>query len=141
MCDPFGSQASDLAGLLNIATGRAASKETQQYLTGTLTNNRELHQKFRDECATDCERFMKPIQRFPVSSLSKENAKKSPYVKRKPGDSLRDVFIRILVAISKTTNFNLRHIMAFPIIDYPLSLAHSDRSMLKTEKGVLPKKL
>lgn len=141
-CDPFGSQASDYACLLNIATGRAASKETHQYLTGTLSDGRELHQKFKDECATDCERFMRPIQRRPVSNFAKENAKKkSPNVKGKPADSLRDAFIRILVAISRTTNFNPRHTMAFPIIDYPLSLTHSDGSMLKTEKGVLLKKL
>ena len=142
-CDPFSSPASTSACLLNIATGKAAAQETQEYLTGSLVAGRKLREKFQEECATDEERFMKPIQRRKVSNFTHENSKKKrPSAKRKPAaESLRDVFIRLLVIISERTTFNLGHVMTFPITEYPLSITHSDGSGLKTDKSKLLRKL
>ena len=127
---------------MNIATGKAAAKETETYLNEALVDGHKRHLKFREECAMDRDRFMKPIQRRPVSNFAKENAKKKHLnAKGKANESLRDVFIRILIAISQKTNFNLKRVMAFPITDYPLSLTHSDGSRIKTDKDKLLKKL
>ena len=142
-CDPFSSPASTSACLLNIATGRAASQETQEYLTGSLVSGHKLHVKFQEECAAEEERLMKPIQRRKVSNFAQENSKKRrPIAKGKPAaESLRDIFIRILVILSNSTTFNLRHVMTFPITEYPLCITHSDGSGLKTEKSKLLNKL
>ena len=140
-CDPFVPSALHSPCLLNIATGKAASKETETYLNETFVDGHRRHVRFRDECAVDNDRFMKPIQRRPVSNFAKENAKKRcPNAKGKPNESIRDIFIRILIAISQKTNFNLKHVMAFPIIDFPLSLTHSHGSRITTDKNKLLKK-
>ena len=86
---------------------------------------------------------MNPIQRRNVSNLAQENSKKKrPIAKRKPAaQSLRYIFNRILVILSNSTTFNLRHVMTFPITEYPLCITYSDGSGLKTEKSKLLNKL
>ncbi|KAK6175851.1 hypothetical protein SNE40_014231 [Patella caerulea] len=49
-CDPFSPQKSKSKCLLNIATGRAASQETQEYLTNSLASGHKLCVKFQEEC-------------------------------------------------------------------------------------------
>ena len=142
-CNPFSAPASNSAYLLNIATGKASSDATRTYLNESLDVGHARHLKFKEECAINRERFLKPIQRRKVVNFAQENSKKHTKTKGKKAaaESLRDVFIRILVAISKKTTFSLKNVMMFPIIDYPLSIAHSDGSLLKTEKSKFLDKL
>ena len=143
MCDPFSSQATASGNLLNIATGKSASEETKMYLTNTIVAGHELRVQFQQECADDKQRFLKPIKKRKVSNFAQENLKKKqPTAQMKSAaESLRDVFIRILVILSEKTTFDLRHIMAFPITPYPLSITHSDGTGLKTNKCKLLSKL
>lgn len=78
-----------------------------------------------------------------VCNFTMENVKKKrPAAKGKSkADGLREAFIRILVIISEKTSFNLRHVMTFPITEYPLSITHADGTGLKTHKSKLLKKL
>lgn len=142
-CDPFSSPATASACLLNIATGKAASEETQDYLTNTLTAGHDLRVKFQEDCAADPERLLKPIPRRKVTNFAHENAKKGQRSgKGRPAaEGLRDVFIRMLVVISKTTSFDLAHVLTYPITEYPLSITHSDGTGLKSVKSKLLKKL
>ena len=112
-CDPFSSPASTSACLLNIATGRVASPETQEYLTGSLVSGHKLHVKFEEECTAEEERLMKPIQRRKVSNFAQGNSKKRrPISKGTPAsESVRYIFIRILVILSNSTTFNPRHVI------------------------------
>ena len=83
---------------------------------------------------------MKPIPKRKVANFAAENAKKKNQIKTRgkhATDSQRDAFIRLLVAISKATSFDLSHIMTFPITQYPLAIAHSDGLMIKTDKSML----
>ena len=141
--DPFISPATTSPCLLNISTDKAASYITQEYLTTCLTSGRELREKFQEECAADEQRFLKPIRRRKVYNFAQENLNKKFFTtKRKSAaESLRDVFVRILVIISEKENFNLRYLMTFPITEYPLSIAHSDGSGLKTNKSKFLEKL
>jgi len=68
-CDPFSSPATTLTCLLNIATGKSASQETQQYLTTSLVAGKELRIQFQEECSADRERFLKPIRRRKVQNF------------------------------------------------------------------------
>ena len=47
----------------------------------------------------------------------------------------------ILVILSNSTTFKLRHVKTFPITEYPLCITHSGVSGLKTEKSKLLNKL
>jgi len=143
-CDPFSSPATTSTCLLNIATGKSASQETQQYLTTSLVAGKELHIQFQKECAADRERFLKPISRRKVQNFAMENSKMrcTPSSKgNTAAESLRDVFIRILVVIANRTNFDLKNVMEYPITKYPLSISHSDGTGLKTDKSKLLNKL
>ena len=141
-CDPFAAPATLSPFLLNLATGKTAMKETETYLNETLVDGHKRHMKFREECTTDEYRFLKPIKRRPVAIFAKENAQKiNPNAKGKTNESLRDVFIRILIAVSEKTNFSLKQVLAYPNTDYPLSLTHSDDFRIKTDKAKLLKKL
>ena len=113
-CDPFSPTVTSSNCLPNIATGKAASKETEEYLTQSLIVGRNLRVKFQEECVADEQRFLKSIKRRKVCNFPMENAKgKHPGTKRESKvESLKDIFIRILVIISKQTNFNLRHVVS-----------------------------
>lgn len=130
LCDPFSAPVSTSACLLNIAMERAAAApKTQEYLTETFTEGRKLQEKFQEECAEDEVRFMKPIRRRKVTNFACENIRKKRPIasKDKPAtESLKDVFIRMLVLISQKTNFDLKHVIASPITEFPLSITHSD---------------
>lgn len=54
---------------------------------------------------------------------------------------MRDIFIQMLVIIAEKTNFDLRHVLTFPVTEFPLSIAHSDGSRITTEKSKLLGKL
>lgn len=69
-CDSFLPPATTSTYLLNITTGKAASKETQEYLTNTLVDGKNLRIKFQEECAADKERFKKPIKRRKVLNFA-----------------------------------------------------------------------
>ena len=142
-CDPFSAPASTAGCLLNIATGKAAAPETERYLLESLVEGQKHQKKFEDECTDDNTRFMKPIQRRKVTNFACENTNKNrmPAKGKTATEGLRDAFIHMLVIISEKTNFNLRHVIEFPKTEYPLSIAHSDGSGLKTVKSKLLKKL
>ena len=143
MCDPFSLPATNSDCLLNITTGKAASKATEKYLTGSLVEGHKLRVKFQEECEADDQRFLKPIKRREVLNFAKENLKmKYPKAKKKSAaESQRDGFIHILVIISKKMKFNLRHTLSFPITEFPLSISQSDVLGIKTDKSKLLRKL
>ncbi|XP_014678737.1 PREDICTED: uncharacterized protein LOC106818551, partial [Priapulus caudatus] len=143
-CDPFSEPAITSSSLLNIATGKAASPSTQEYLTDSLQTGHELQKKFREECSEDSSRLVKPIRRRKVKNFASENTKvkQSASSKAIPAvNSQRDRFVRMLVVISQKTNFDLKHVVTYPITDVPLSIAQPDGSRLKTDKSKLLNKL
>lgn len=143
-CNPFSDPATTSSTLLNIATGKAASPATHEYLTESLKTGHDLHIKFKEECAKDDTRFHKTIKRRNVENFAKENTKSKPSASSKVTpvvNSQRDKFIRMLVVISQNTNFDLKHVVSYPITDVPLSISQPDGSRLKTNKSTLLKKL
>ena len=50
-CDPFSPPATTSTCLLNIATGKSASKETEVYLTQSLDEGHKLRIQFEEECS------------------------------------------------------------------------------------------
>ena len=65
-CNPFCCDES--TSLLNLATGRAASKTTASYLLNIL--------KFQAEWAQNSSRFLERVKRSPVQNFASENTRK-----------------------------------------------------------------
>ena len=51
-------------------------------------------------------------------------------------EGVRNIFARLLTLPARESKaIDLHHILCYPITDVPLSLAHADRTPLKTEKA------
>ena len=129
---------------MNISTGIAASSETTSYLLSTLQRGNEARHTFERECLTDSTRFMKTLSRIDINNFAKENIKRKTMESRTPNvaEGVRDIFARLLTfAARESRAIDLHHILCYSITDVPLSLAHADRTPLKTEKASLTKLL
>ena len=139
-CNPFSID--DTTSLLNIATGHAASQTTSDYLLNTLQRGSKEKENFVNEWTNASQRFLQPVKRKKIENFATENLKskgKIPAIQKAIANaqSMRDAFIRLTIHIAEETGFDLREVLAFPIISYPLSIAHSDGSHVKTEKAAL----
>ena len=84
------------------------------------------------------------MKRTRVQNFAAQNAKtksRLPAVGKANAESLRDMFVRMIVVVSEKTSLDLRKIISYPITTYPLSLAHCDGAHMKTEKSPLLRKL
>ena len=72
-CDPFLPLSTKSPCLLNIAIGKAANTETRNYLVESLAEGRNLRVKFQIECATDKDRYFKPIKGRKFLNFSQEH--------------------------------------------------------------------
>ena len=84
------------------------------------------------------------MKRTRVQNFAAQNAKTKsslPAVGKANAESLRDMFVRMIVVVSEKTSLDLRKIISYPITTYPLSLAHCDGAHMKTEKSPLLRKL
>ena len=131
LCNPFRDDA-------------PASKATESYLLNVLKRGQDERDKFQDEWNTNSSRFLEPVKCTRVQNFAAENVKKKLPASQKTkanAESLRDMFVRMLVVVSEKTPFDLRKIISYPITMYPLALAHCDGMHMKTEKSTLLKKL
>jgi len=144
-CNPFTDDAP--SALVNIATGQTASKATESYLLNTLKRGPEAREQFTTEWDSNNSRFLKTVKRTPIHNFAAENVKKkkakvpASQTAKTNAESLRDMFIRMVVVIAEKTTFDLRNVLSYPITTYPLSLAHCDGAHVKTVKSALLSKL
>lgn len=143
-CDPFSGAVSN--SLVNVATGRAASKATESYLVNMLKRGRKAREKFLCEWDKDSNRFLKPVKRTRVENFAAENANHRPKtpaseIKTKTAESLRDMFIWMVIVVSQNTTFDLWNILSYPITEYPLSLSHCDGTRVTSVKSALLTKM
>ena len=73
-CNPFRDDAP--ASLVNVATGKAASKATESYLLNVLKRGQDERDKFQDEWNTNSSRFLEPVKCMRVQNFAAENVKK-----------------------------------------------------------------
>ncbi|KAK3861799.1 hypothetical protein Pcinc_032273 [Petrolisthes cinctipes] len=138
-CNPFSVDA--LTSLVNVATGYAASKTTENYLLKTLQWGSNAREKFQ-EWKSNSGSFLQPVKRTKIQNFAAENVKrkvKVPALQKaiSNAEGLRDAFIRLTVAVGEEIGFYLRNVLSFPIISYPLSIVHCDGSRVKTDKAAL----
>jgi hypothetical protein len=140
-CNPFREDAPTT--LVNIATGQAASKTTELYLLSTLKRGKDKRNEFRDEWESNTTRFLQRVKRIRVENFAAQNLKKKTKSQKdqSSAESLRDMFVRMIVVIAEKTGFDLPRVLSYPITSYPLSLSHSDGAHMKTGKAALLRKL
>lgn len=141
-CNPFADNVPN--SLVNLASGQAASATTEAYLLNSMQRGEDAMMKFQEEWEQNSSRFLKPIKRVKVQNFAAENVKRRQPKKKnatEKAESLRDMFIRMMVVAAEKTAFNLKAVLCYPITSYPLSLAHSDGGNLKTDKSALMGKL
>ena len=141
-CNPFSEDAPTT--LVNVATGQVATKATEAYLLNTLKRGREERDKFRDEWESNNSRFLQTVKRTRVQNFAAQSVKEKTTASKKAkskAESLRDVFVRMVIVVAEKTTFDLRKVLSFPITTFPLSLAHCDGAHVKTNKSALMRKL
>lgn len=125
----------------------SCKKETEAYLLETMKRGKASREKFQEEWDQDSTRFLKPVKRTKVnnfaSEIEKKKKQKSPAAQTAlmSAESMRDMFIRMIVVVAENTSFDLKRVLSHPITAYPLSLSHSDGAYLKTMKSSLLNKL
>ena len=119
--------------------GKAASSEKTSYLLSTFQRGNEARHKLERECLTDATRFMKTLSRIDIKDIKRKTMESQ---KLNVAKGVRDIFARLLtLAARESKAIDLHHILCYQITDVPLSLAHADRTPLKTEKAPLTKLL
>ncbi|CAG9818900.1 unnamed protein product [Phaedon cochleariae] len=71
--NPFLSAISDHNQLLNLATGKAATECTKNFLLNIVSMGEKLRDKFVAECREDASRFEKPIPKQKIQSFALQN--------------------------------------------------------------------
>jgi hypothetical protein len=128
--------------LLNIASGRAADEKTKKFLLNVFETGKNQKEKFILECSKDGTRFHNSIKRNDIDNFSLKN-KKYINLQNNPLKEVtmeRDIISRMLHIIS-SKNVDIKKIFNYPLTPVPLSLAHFDGMMHKTNKSVFLKHL
>ncbi|GFU18339.1 uncharacterized protein TNCV_1980261 [Trichonephila clavipes] len=129
--------------LFNIASGKAASSEVEEFLLNVQEIGEKLRTTFIAECELDSTRFERAIKKTPIHNFSSLLVKKKSVKiggKHQEIKLQRDLFGRFL-GISMDHQIDVLKILSFPITPVPLALCHLDGGFCKTDKSVLVKRL
>ena len=89
----------------------------------------------------DNDSFLKSLKWIKEENFATKNAKRRPKIPASEitmtAESLMDIFIRMIIVVSQNNALDLQNILSYPITAYPLSLAHSDGTLVKTDRSVL----
>jgi hypothetical protein len=74
------------------------------------------------------ERKCTTVKNSAPENVSKKKTKNAN-ISKKNAESLRDVFIRMIIIASQHVSFYLHNVMQYTVSDFKLSLAHSDGTL------------
>ena len=138
--NPFELEVDD--NLYCLSTGKDVSNEIKIDLLNSIDIGKRWCQEFVDGCFNDAARFEKPIPRRKVlnfaSAAVKTSIKSNSKIVELQGT--KDLFGRLLY-LSSQNNIDLARVFTYPLTPVPLSLAHVDGSINKTDKAKLLHKL
>ena len=140
--NPF-SKELDKNDLFNIGSGKAASKETKEFLLSLQTIGEKAQAKFVAECTADKARFEdQPIKQEKMSTFANEGVKRKIKSdgKFKEVKMERDLFGKIL-CLALEHELDMEELFKYPLTAVPLSLCHFDGTLRKTPKSKLSKEL
>ncbi len=126
-----------------LTTGKQASEDVRDDLLGCVQKGEAWCAEFKDGSFEDGLRFQKPISRRKVKNFASDAVKTKLTCKDQKLLELkgtRDLFGRLLY-VSTMEDVDLSKVFCYPLTPVPLSLAHVDGSMNKTDKSKLMHKL
>ncbi len=127
--------------LICISTGKIVSKDIADDLLTMEKQGSAWMEQFASGGFLDSSRFEKPIPRRKVKNFADCDIKMAVTRKDNTIRQLtcsRDLFGRLLY-LATTIEIDLKKIFSFPLTPVPLSLAHVDGSVMKTDKSKLMK--
>ncbi|KAL2091652.1 hypothetical protein ACEWY4_013915 [Coilia grayii] len=138
--NPFQTESDD--NLYCLSTGKSVPNDIKADLLHCQELGKRWCQEFEDGCRHDPARFEKAIPRRKVKNFTSVAVKASVKSNKKVVElqGTRDLFGRLLYLSSKY-NLDLNRVFSFPLTPVPLSLAHIDGSLNKTDKSKLLHKL
>ena len=96
---------------MNIATGKAATEQTERYLNSVLDLGKSARISFEKQCEADPKRFFSSIKKVPVMNFAKSNQKGVKSCKKTSTiESMRDSFIQLLLTIADETGYTYNNI-------------------------------
>ena len=132
--DPFSNEINKEV-LFNIATGKAAPKEIEDFLLNIETIGSIARDKFVNECKEDPKRFEQgiPRQKLRTFAANGKRFKLNTESKTVAIRMERDLFGSILfLALKKKVDMS--SVLKYPLTPAPLSLCHVDGTMNQTPK-------
>ena len=139
--NPFSQEKDD--NLYCLTTGVKVATEIRDDLLGCMDKGKSWHDDFLAGCFQDASRFEKPIPRRKVKNFASAALKSKVSMKDLKVVELqgtRDLFGRLLF-LSTVEKVDLEKVFKYPLTPVPLSLAHIDGSLNKTDKAKLLHKL
>lgn len=129
--------------LINISTGKSLSDAASASLLKIPEDGKDRHETFVKECLESAERFEKPIRKHHLRTFATECV-----ANRKAGKNTKEAQLKCNSALlgriaftAATSNTDLEHVFSFPLTPVPLSMCHSDGTMVHTDKSKLFKLL
>ena len=135
--DPFAIEPDK--NLYCLTTGLKVDDNIRDDLLTCRQKGEKWHDEFVKGCFDDAARFEKPIQRRKVCNFASTAVKITVRTKDLKAVELhgtRNLFGRLLF-LSTMENIDLEKVFRYPLTPVPLSLAHIDGSMNKTDKAKL----
>lgn len=122
--------------LLNIQTGKAASKEIADSLLTIEEKGRQKHDSFITECMADASRFEKSISQNKIKTFADQGAKnkRSSNTVIQELKCTRDLFGRIAF-IAARRKVDLEYLLTHPLTPVPLTLCRTDGTLVTMAKG------
>ena len=138
--NPFSTD--DNGRLINISSGKVASRETTNFLLNAVVIGDRLRDDFINRCHRDPQAFEKTIPRQKLYTFASEGIKIKTV---KSGKILEakmehDLMGRILV-LGLERKIDMQVVLSFPLTPVLLCFSHTDESINKTDKSTLFKML
>ena len=141
MMNPF--DPADKERLYNIATGKAASADTEKFLLSVNVTGEIAKKSFISECIKRPERFEEKILKQKMQTFETELGRKK--TQKSNGKVVTACFVRdlfgSLLCLSLQEKIDMAEVLSYPLTPVPLSLSYSDGSMLSSPKSNLMKYL
>ena len=126
--------------LFNIATGKAAHRETATILLDAMETGRKARDQFIEDCVKDSGRFSRPIKRQKIKSFATQAGRfkvtSASDKKLVTVTMTRDLFGSILFHALQA-KVDMGKVLRYPLTPVLLSLCHPDGTMQNTPKSKL----
>ncbi len=126
--------------LVNLSSGLVAGSETETSLLHSVTMGRSLQNTLVEERLNTYKvNFFSTLCKLKIKTMAP--SKQTKMIKlsetRNPENTSGQEFLTKLAEVSETCKVDLSDVITYELSEYPISLAHEDGRMRKTQKSIL----